>query len=44
MDIIGKVLARHTTGNLIVTDEPCLLGHQAKKGEDNMYMQIVVAN
>ena len=38
--IISRVLARHTTSNLIVTDGLCLLGHQVKKGEDSTYMQI----
>ena len=33
MDTISRVLARHTTGNLIVMDGPCLLGHRVKKGE-----------
>ena len=28
MDIISRVLAWHTTGNLIITDGPCLLGHR----------------
>ena len=27
MDIISRVLAWHITGDLIVTDGPCLLGH-----------------
>ena len=27
IDIISRVLAQHTTGNLTVTDEPCLPGH-----------------
>ena len=40
MDIISRVLAHHTNSNLIVTDGPCLLGHQVKKGEDSAYMQI----
>ena len=40
MDIISKVLVRLTTGNLIKTDGPCLLGHRMKIGEDSMYMQI----
>ena len=40
VDIISRVLARHTTGNLIVMDGPCLLGHCVNKGEDSMYMQI----
>ena len=40
MDIISRVLVRHTTGNFIVTDGPCLLGYQVKKGEDSSYMQI----
>ena len=35
MDIISRVLAQHTMGNLIVTDRPCLLGHRMKKGEDS---------
>ena len=39
-DIVSSMLAQHTTGNLIVADEPCLLGHRVKKGEDSMYMQI----
>ena len=37
MDIISRVLALQTTGNLIVTDGPCLLGHRVKKGEDSTY-------
>ena len=36
MDIISRVLARHTIGNLIIMGGPCLLGHQLKKGEDGM--------
>ena len=40
MDIISRVLAQHTMGDLIVTDRPCLLGHRVKKGEDSTYMQI----
>ena len=40
MDIISRVLARHTTSNLIITDGPYLLGHRVKKGEDSKYMQI----
>ena len=40
MDIISRVLAQHTTSNLIVMDGPCLLGHQETKGEDSAYMQI----
>ena len=40
MDIISRVLAQHTTSNLIITDGPCLLGHQVKKGEDSVYLQI----
>ena len=40
MDIISKVLARHTTNNLIIMDGPCLLGYQAKKEEDSMYMHV----
>ena len=40
MDIVSRVLARHTTGNLIVTDGPCQLGHQVKKRDDSTYMQI----
>ena len=31
MDIISRVLARHTTGNFIIMDGPCLLGHRVKK-------------
>ena len=30
MDIISKVLARHTTGNLIVMDGPCLEGRRER--------------
>ena len=30
MDIISRVLAWHATSNLIVTDGPCLLGHQER--------------
>ena len=44
MDIISRVLAWHITCNLIVTDGPCLLGHQVKKGEDSMYIQIANYN
>ena len=40
VDIISRVLAQHTTGNLIVMDGPCLLGRRVNKGEDSMYMQI----
>ena len=40
MDIVSRVLARLTTGNLIVMDGPCLLRHRVKKGEDSTYMQI----
>ena len=40
VDIISIVLARHTTGNLIVTDGPCIVGHQVKKQKDSTYMQI----
>ena len=38
MVIISRVLAQHSTGNLIVTDGPCLTGHRVKKGKDSMYM------
>ena len=38
MDIISGVLAWYSTGNLIITDGPCLLGHQVKKREDNMWI------
>ena len=31
MDIISRLLARHATGNLIVTDGLCLLGHRVKE-------------
>ena len=37
MDIISRVLARHTTSNLIVMDGPCLLEHM-KKGENSTYV------
>ena len=40
MDIISRVLARHTADNLVVTDGPCLLGHRVKKGENSTYMEI----
>ena len=40
MDIISRVLAWHTIGNLIVTDGPCLLENRVKKGEDSTDMQI----
>ena len=40
MDIISRVLAHHTTSNLIVTDGPGLVGHRVKKGEDSMFMQM----
>ena len=42
MDIMSRVLAWHTTGNLIVTDGSCVLGPRVKKGEDSTwtYMQI----
>ena len=40
MDIISRVLAWHTTSNLIVTNGPCLLGHLVKKEKDSTYMQI----
>ena len=40
MDIINRMLARHITSNLIVTDGPCLLGTRVKKGENSMYMHV----
>ena len=40
MNIVSRVLAQHTTSNLIVMDGPCLLGHRVKEGEDSIYMQI----
>ena len=40
VDIMSRVLAWHTTGNLIITDGPYLLGHQVKKVEESMHMQI----
>ena len=42
MDIISRMLARHTIGNLIVVDGPCLLGHRVKKGEDSTYMYVQI--
>ena len=44
MDIISRVLAWHSTGNLIITDGPCLLGHQVKKGEDSTWTYLQIAN
>ena len=35
MDIVSIVLARHTTSNLIVTDEACVVGHRVKKQKDS---------
>ena len=35
---IYRVLARHTTGNFIVTDGPYIPGHRLKKGEDSPYI------
>ena len=44
MNIITRVLAWHSTGNLIITDGPCLLVHQVKKGEDSMWTHMQMAN
>ena len=40
MNIISRVLAWHSTSNLVVMDGLCLLGYRVKKGEDSMYIQI----
>ena len=44
MDIISRVLAWHSTGNLIVMRGPCLLGDRVKKGEDSTWMYMQIAN